>query len=57
MKCNRCKLVEMLVMARNKEEVVYQCPRCLEIETVKVKKEEENDKQERAKLSIREATK
>lgn len=56
MKCNRCKLVEMLVMARNSKEVVYQCPKCLEINTIKVEQEEENDKQERAKLSTEEAT-
>ncbi len=41
MKCNNCKLVEMLVMARNEKEVVYQCPKCKELVTIPVEQEEE----------------
>lgn len=52
MKCNKCKLVEMAVMVRNDEEVVYYCPKCKDI--AKISTEEEQRINEREMQEIRE---
>ena len=50
MKCKLCKLIEMRVMARNEKEVVYQCPKCKEIQTISIEEEEEQTKAHKKEL-------
>lgn len=28
MKCEQCKIVEMLIQTRNENEITYKCPKC-----------------------------
>ena len=45
MKCKKHKLIEMLLMARNDNEVVYQCPKCRDISVIKIETDEIEEEQ------------
>lgn len=40
MKCHQCNLVDMRQMARNNEESVWQCPKCMTISKISIEEEQ-----------------